>query len=173
MKANQNYNPFFHHRRSIRLKDYDYSKAGCYFITICCFDKICRFGAINHGKMKLNEFGKIAYKQWELLPDRFSGMQQDVFQIMPNHLHAIIVLKQDNNGQSRPSTVPDIVSAYKSIVNNEILDSCKLHGETMGKLWQRNYYEHIIRNEQAYRLISEYILRNPMNWKNNELYSVD
>lgn len=99
-----NYNPDIHHRRSIRLKGYDYSRNGLYFITICCADRICRFGFVGAGRgqapplrnqnatMVLNELGQIAYDEWTKLPQRFPNMEMDVFQIMPNHLHAIIVL---------------------------------------------------------------------------------
>ncbi|PIY04942.1 MAG: hypothetical protein COZ21_05210, partial [Bacteroidetes bacterium CG_4_10_14_3_um_filter_31_20] len=88
------YNPNIHHRRSIRLKGYDYSQAGAYFITICCKDRKCRFGKIVVGAsvMELNECGQIAYDEWLKLSERFSNFELDVFQIMPNHMHGIIVL---------------------------------------------------------------------------------
>ena len=84
------YNPKIHHRRSIRLKGYDYSSAGLYFITICCQDMKCRFGKIEHNEMTLNEFGLIAQNEWGKLPERFPNFELDVFQIMPNHMHGII-----------------------------------------------------------------------------------
>src|SRR5690554_4014593 len=79
-------------RRSIRLKGYDYSQAGMYFITICCQNRICRFGNIENNKMVLNEYGKIAYDEWMKLSERFPNFELDVFQIMPNHIHGIITL---------------------------------------------------------------------------------
>lgn len=84
------YNPKMHHRRSIRLKGYDYSSAGLYFITSCCQDMQCRFGKIEKNEMVLNEFGRIAYNEWIKLPERFPNFELDVFQIMPNHMHGII-----------------------------------------------------------------------------------
>ena len=84
------YNPKIHHRRSIRLKGYDYSAAGLYFITSCCQDMKCRFGKIEKNEMVLNEFGMIAYNEWIKLPERFPNFTLDVFQIMPNHMHGII-----------------------------------------------------------------------------------
>ena len=84
------YNPKIHHRRSIRLKGYDYSQAGLYFITICCQDKICRFGNVVNGKMVLNDYGQTAYIEWVKLAERFPNFELDVFQIMPNHLHGIL-----------------------------------------------------------------------------------
>ena len=221
------YDPNIHHRRSIRLKGYDYSQAGAYFITICTQKRICRFGEIvgaglaparfaparftpahdgnvqpqnNVGQpqgfaptMQLNEYGQIAYNEWAKLPERFSNFELDVFQIMPNHIHGIIVLNeithpQNNTGQPQNNmgqpqnnigqprglplpTVGDIVGAYKSLVANECLTIFKNNNETMGKLWQRNYHEHIIRDEQSYQRISDYIINNPANWKDDKFYN--
>jgi REP element-mobilizing transposase RayT len=82
-----------HNRVSIRLKGYDYSRAGLYFITICCHHKVPRFGVVVNGKMELNEFGIIAYAEWLKLSERFSNVELDAFQIMPDHMHGIILLK--------------------------------------------------------------------------------
>ena len=92
------YNPQIHHRHSIRLKGYDYSQVGLYFITICCKDRKYRFGKIENDKMILNEYGTIAYDEWIKLTERFSNFELDVFQIMPNHMHAIIALKNVGTG---------------------------------------------------------------------------
>ncbi len=182
------YNPLIHHRRSIRLKDYDYSKAGAYFITICCEDRFHRFGKVSDGEMILNEFGTVAYNEWINLSDRFSNFELDVFQIMPNHMHGIIVLsdvvaavgatlavaqEEDtlNWATARVApTIPDIVGAYKSIVSNTCLQLFKSQNKTMGKLWQRNYYEHIIRDEIAYQNISNYIINNPRKWNEDKFH---
>jgi REP element-mobilizing transposase RayT len=209
------YNPQIHHRRSIRLKGYDYSQAGAYFITICCEDRVYRFGEIKIGQIILNEYGEIAYNEWVTLTERFANFELDVFQIMPNHIHGIIVLNdvsvgagftpaqndadaqnktvaQNNitgktvaqnddsqNGQSGniratarvAPTVGDIVGAYKSLVVNECLDIYKSKNETMGKFWQRNYHEHIIRNEQSYQTISKYIIHNPEKWAEDKFHT--
>jgi REP element-mobilizing transposase RayT len=210
------YNPN-HHRRSIRLKGYDYSQAGLYFITICCKDKVCRFGEIENGKMILNEYGQIAYDEWAKLPERYPHVSNDVFQIMPNHVHGIIVLDdvmpaavgatlavaldnavaqndvgvydnwagaspaptpvaqndavaQNDDAVARNTTVGNIIGAYKSLVMNECLKIYKSRNEFMGKFWQRNFYEYIIRNEQSYQNISDYIIRNPVNWTEDKFY---
>jgi putative transposase len=216
------YNPEIHHRRSIRLRGYDYSRAGLYFITICTKDRECFFGKIADGEMVLNDAGKIAYEEWEKLPKRFPNFELDVFQIMPNHMHGIIVLnpvgatisvarntterndngaRNDDDGNNRArvnraptdaddsivqnddangarasrartgnATVGDIVGAYKSLVANECLKIYKTKNETMGKLWQRNYYEHIIRDEQSYETISNYIIDNPAKWNDDKFF---
>ncbi len=177
------YNPKIHHRWSIRLKEYDYSRAGAYFITICCGDRICRFGAIVENEMVLNEFGQIAYNEWLKLSDRFANFELDVFQIMPNHMHGIIVLTpvgatlavapkkaEASHAPTLLGTISDIVGAYKSLVANGCLEIYKSKNEMMGKLWQRNYYEHIIRNENSYQNISNYIINNPAKWKGDKFY---
>lgn len=186
------YNPNIHHRRSIRLKGYDYSQAGLYFITICCDNRVCRFGHIENGEMILNELGQMAFDEWCKLSERFPNFELDVFQIMPNHMHGIILLNdvtvgagftpaqndgqpqnaQSQNGQPQGivPTVFDIVGAYKSLVTNGCLDIYKTKNETMGKLWQRNYHEHIIRDEQSYQRISEYIVNNPAKWAVDKFY---
>lgn len=200
------YNPQKHHRRSIRLKGYDYSQEGAYFITICCHDRKHFFGKIENGNMKLNAFGKIAHAEWEQLPERFSNIELDEFQIMPNHMHGIILIisvgaplagapdrdivrvplagapekniqsMNTGNAQAKRASVKDaptttttvgnIIGAYKSIVANECLAlwKSKRPDETMGKLWQRNFFEHIIRDETSLNNIREYIIRNPENW---------
>ncbi|MFN5309511.1 MAG: transposase [Candidatus Kapaibacterium sp.] len=197
------YNPHIHHRKSIRLHGYDYSQAGAYFITICTQDREHRFGKIENDEMVLNEYGIIAYNEWNKLTERFSNFESDVFQIMPNHMHGIIVLNpvgagftpalndkgqpqglpvqisDDDDigaGASPAPTIGDIVGAYKSLVANACLEIWKLKWAGvnpvphMGKLWQRNYYEHIIRNEQSYQSISEYIVNNPAKWKDDKFY---
>lgn len=178
------YNPLIHHRRSIRLKGYDYSKAGAYFITICCEDRLHRFGKVSDNEMILNELGTIAYNEWINLANRFSNFELDVFQIMPNHMHGIIVLSdvgatlavaQEESALNRATarvapTISDIIGAYKSIVSNACLQLFKLHNKTMGKLWQRNYYEHIIRDARAYQNISNYIINNPSKWNEDKLH---
>lgn len=195
MNGKTKYNPNIHHRRSIRLKGYNYSQAGLYFITICCQNRICRFGNVVDGEMMLNEFGIVAYNEWVKLSERFSNFELDVFQIMPNHMHGIILLNDisvgagvnpaqndlytQNDGKTNDNnrttarvapTVSNIVGAYKSLVANGCLDIFKSQNETMGKLWQRNYYEHIIRNEQSYQTIAEYIINNPAKWADDKFY---
>lgn len=195
MNGKTKYNPNIHHRRSIRLKGYNYSQAGLYFITICCQNRICRFGNVVDGEMMLNEFGIVAYNEWVKLSERFSNFELDVFQIMPNHMHGIILLNDisvgagvnpaqndlytQNDGKPNDNnrttarvapTVSNIVGAYKSLVANGCLDIFKSQNETMGKLWQRNYYEHIIRNEQSYQTIAEYIINNPAKWADDKFY---
>lgn len=210
MQDKPTFNPQIHHRRSIRLRGYDYAQTGLYFITICCENRECKFGKIvgaslADAQMELNEYGTVAYNEWVKLSERFSNFELDVFQIMPNHMHGIIVLNpvgagftpaqsvpSDQNAQTAPSvpsaqidsqtnpdcratsrvapTIGDIVGAYKSLTAKTCLEIFKSKNQTMGKLWQRNYYEHIIRNEQSYQTISKYIINNPVKWKEDKFF---
>lgn len=193
------YNPSVHNRRSIRLKGYDYSQSGLYFITICCHERNPRFGKIVNGEMVLNEIGSIAKEQWIKLAERFNNFELDIFQIMPDHIHVIVSLTvgatlavdpdnkpvgPDNKvvdgdlilqpqgwqpggqpqGLPQPPTIGSIIGAYKSIVSNETLKIFKSEKRSMGKFWQRNYYEHIIRSYESYINISNYIIDNPKRW---------
>ena len=213
------YNPNIHHRRSIRLKGYDYSQAGLYFITICIQDRECFFGNIVNGEMILNDAGKMADNEWGKIPDRFINVQLHEHIVMPNHFHAImeivgatLVVAPDGttvapdgttiapdgttvapdgttvapgneivcneNGQpqgvapTNPKTVGDIVGAFQSIVTVEYIRGVKQLDwpPFNGKLWQRNYWEHIIRDEQSYHRISNYIINNPKNWKGDKFH---
>ena len=206
------YNAQIHHRRSIRLQGYDYTQAGAYFITICCHNRILRFGIIEDTfkdisdvQVTLNGFGQIAYDNWMKLAERFPNVTLDVFQIMPNHMHGIIILNDVGAtlavaqqadiraratlavtqhadiraGASPAPTIGDIVGAYKSLVANDCLNVFKKSiesgvtsvYETMGKLWQRNYHEHIIRNEESYQKIAEYIVNNPAKWREDTFFT--
>ena len=225
------YNPNIHHRRSIRLKGYDYSQAGWYYITICCAEKLHRFGKIENSEMILNDFGQIAQKEWKKLPERYPNVVLDVFQIMPNHIHFVLVINNNNDtddddalvgatlavaldddsendkttengiitnraiadnratannkgatarvapttGNANANsikhiTVGNIIGAYKSLVMNRCLELCKQQNDSLGKFWQRNYYETIIRNQKSYQNIYKYIATNPMNWETDELF---
>lgn len=260
------FDPRRHHRRSIRLRGFDYSTACSYFITLCCQDRIHRFGRIENHKMILNDLGDLAQEEWLKLPDRFPLASLGPFQIMPDHIHFILTLldnpaetsdpenlvgaplagapmeapaenqkdlfllgqplrlpqqektqgilllgqpqglPQQENPQEGPEEnrsdskgrplrsplrvaiepspkdlpslgkpqglpqrigLPEIIGAYKSLVFNRCLEIFKSKNEIMGKLWQRNYYEHIIRDRAAYRSIAKYIYQNPVKWQEN------
>lgn len=176
------YNPKIHRRRSIRLQGYDYSQAGLYFITICCYEKECLFGEVKNGEMILNNAGKIADDCWLEIPKHFPNAVSHEFIIMPNHVHGIIELTQNNIGtvgvenfQPRlqrhefqkmiPRSIASIIKGYKIGVTKWMRSNTPVHS-----VWQRNYYEHIIRNEQSYQLISRYIVNNPRKWDEDKFY---
>ena len=187
------YDPKVHQRKSIRLKNYDYSQGGAYFITICCEDKKCLFGKVVDGAMVLNDAGKIAFDEWVKTSQLRKNIVIDSFVVMPNHIHGIIIIRTQSDINSvgadciRPNstninefdvvkkgecnsplrgtsqTIGAIVRGYKSAVTKRINFS--------KSIWQRNYYEHIIRTENSYQLIADYILMNPANWLQDKLYT--
>lgn len=178
------YDPQKHHRRSIRLKGYDYTRTGAYFLTICTYQRMHLFGEIVKGEMVLNDVGKIARDEWfktsKLRPH--VKLNEDEFMIMPNHGHGIIWIVDDGNdvgalrgnAQSRaeqrsaptktvkPHSLGAVVRAYKSAVTYAANTADKTRGSV---LWQRNYYEHIIRNDRELNNIRWYIINNPLNWQ--------
>lgn len=173
-------------RHTIRLTDYDYSQEGLYFVTICCQDKICRFGNISNSEVILNESGKIAHDEWLNTPQLRPNIELGTFIIMPNHIHGIIIVRNqivgtncirpniDKNGvcntplQPPSQTLGAIIRGYKSAVTKQIK---QLNNVSDIRLWQRNYYEHIIRNEASFSNISDYIVNNPYNWENDDYYN--
>jgi REP element-mobilizing transposase RayT len=197
------YNPEIHHRHSIRLKGYDYTLSGAYFITIVTHERECLFGEITNGEMVLNKFGLIAQQMWDKLPARFRNVELGTFVVMPNHVHGIIWLDGTRRGidvtrrgvaegakdsddlpfryaptddqSSRyapttpdrqfgkmiPGSIPAIVRAYKSSVAYRIN---LMRGLRNAPVWQRNYYEHILRNADEAERIQHYIESNPSNW---------
>lgn len=211
------YNPDIHHRRSIRLKGYDYSRSGLYFITLCVVDRICVFGDIVDGKMQLNDIGRLVEEEWlNTINIRKGDVRLHNYVVMPNHFHAIIeicecrgelhspqilngcnmgececrgesyspqILNTDNVGEyamgecekgecekgecdsplrmkSPSKTVGAIVRGFKGAVSRQLGYS----------VWQRNYYEHIIRTGESYRQISDYIVNNPTKWQDDKFY---
>lgn len=156
-------------RRSLRLKDYDYSKSGAYFITICVKDRQCLLGSIVDAEIKLSEHGLITTKSWKWLSSAYPHISLDEWTIMPNHLHGVIFINQPNAGGSRTApTIPQslplsrLVGAFKTVSSKHI----NIHRQTPGApFWQRGFYEHIIRDEKSLERISEYILTNPLRWQ--------
>jgi putative transposase len=183
------YNPKIHHRRSIRLKGYDYSQNGAYFITLCTQDRKPIFGKIVNGEMQLSQFGIIAHDEWLKTSEIRKNIEMDEFIVMPNHFHGIIVI--DGRGvlqyapteyaptknvapklQSPSQTIGAIIRGYKAAVTKQI-NTIQINAgvyDTPERIWQKNYYEHIIRNEVSLNKIREYILNNPFNWKEDDLY---
>ena len=168
-------------RHSIRLKSYDYSLAGFYFITICTKSKFCLFGEIENRQMMISDAGTMIKQQWEELPRRFNGVILDEFIVMPNHFHGIIQIQnatvgaplvgaQNAGTKTRNATVGEIIGAYKSLSTNEYIQGVKELGWRPfdGKLLQRNFHEHIIRNKKSLNKIRKYIIENPFIWADDE-----
>lgn len=177
------YDPDHHRRRSIRLKGYDYTTAGAYFITICTRQRECLFGTIEDGEMGLNQFGQIVADTYLWLASQYLHVHLDQWVVMPNHLHGIIVLTDyPRKGDSRIAPTPEIaptldmanrkslgrlIGAFKTVSTKQI----NLIRDTPGtRVWQRNYYEHIIRDDRALQHIRQYIQNNPLSWWQDQLH---
>ena len=164
------YNAKGHKRKSIRLRGYDYSQQGMYFVTVCTSDKKCNLGKIMNDDMKLNKYGHIVEK--ELLKSNIIRKEICInnYVIMPNHLHIIVSivgadgrspLQQHTTFRMKPKSLSSFMSGFKSTVTKQINI---LHKTPGTPFWQRNYYEHIIRNEKKLSKIREYIINNPLKW---------
>ena len=176
------YNPTPHRRRSLRLKNYDYSRAGAYFITICTKNRVCRFGNISDRQMNLNWIGRILQEEWMNIPKRFPRVRLDEFVVMPNHVHGLIFIQggitSDASNKANEKTiltVGGIVGAYKSLCTNRLLQRvrCRGSGRIIGTIWQRNYWERVVRNEIELDQIRKYIQTNPARWEEDGLFSAD
>jgi REP element-mobilizing transposase RayT len=206
------YDPEIHHRKSIRLRGYDYSAPGRYFVTICAQEKACLFGGIASGQIELNDYGRIVENVWKELPLHFPLVELDRFVVMPNHFHAIAVIvdpraKRVGAGFPRPDSeqsetgvgagfprpasclskpgrgkpAPTMhggenppLRALGDVIRWFKYESTKrinvLRGMAGRRIWQRNYYEHIILSDKSYRKIREYIADNPKNWVKDKLH---
>ncbi|WP_055074108.1 transposase [Pseudanabaena sp. 'Roaring Creek'] len=153
------YHPEIHHRRSIRLQGYDYSQSGAYFVTICTFQRQHLFGEINNGEMQLNVTGQIVFAIWQKIPQHLPNVELDEFILMPDHLHGIIVISEQYENSHSLAT---IIQNFKSTSTRKIN---KINQNSGVSIWQRNYYERIIRSDQELHNLGQYILTNPQNWK--------
>ncbi|GIV08378.1 MAG: hypothetical protein KatS3mg019_0469 [Fimbriimonadales bacterium] len=160
------YDPEKHHRRSIRLQGYDYRTPNAYFVTIVTQHREPLFGEITDGQMRLNATGQMIARWWEELARKFPIVQTDAYIIMPNHLHGIIRLCPANPSAETVS-LATIIQWFKTMTTNEYIRGVKQDGWTPfeHRLWQRNYYEHILRNQEEWESIRHYILTNPQRWQ--------
>ncbi|WP_017296214.1 transposase [Geminocystis herdmanii] len=171
------YNPDYHHRRSIRLPNYDYSQSGIYFVTICTAKKQHLFGEIRDGKMFLNQIGNIVAEEWLNTEKIRKEVVLDEWIIMPNHFHGLVAITHEkiNNISDvnhirganlaplrrKPRSLSSLVGGFKSAVTKRIKQICN---ETTVCVWQKNYYESIIRSEEHLNNVRKYIINNPQKW---------
>jgi len=177
------YDQYSHHRQSLRLREYDYSQAGAYFVTICTRNRECLFDEFPVLK-------QIVERQWLDIPSRFQNVELDECVVMPNHVHGIIMIVgatlavapdvtdglSDRIAPSRAgaspaptNTIGDIIGTFKSLCVHDWLNHIKQHNiDAVGKFWQRNYYERVIRNDTELNKIREYIIANPAMWDSDE-----
>lgn len=183
------------HRRSIRLKGYDYSRPGAYFVTMVTQGREWVFGEIRSGELNLNDAGQMIARWWQELPCKFPAIESGAFVVMPNRFHGIIQITENpvgadlrvrpdgyedhesqNGGHIGPpvprqgAPLSQMMQWFKTMTTNEYIRGVKELGwqPFAGKLWQRSYYEHIIRNEAEWNRIHRYIEANPVNWKSDK-----
>ena len=175
------YNPDIHHRRSIRLPGYNYSQPGAYFITLCAEQRQCIFGDIVDGQMILNQYGAIIADTYRWLCQHYPYFYTDEWVVMPNHFHAIMVITNEpcrggsrtaptinhRNPTTKRKPLGRLIGAFKTVSTKKINILRNAPGT---KLWQRNYYEHIIRNSDAMDKIRQYISNNPLSWQIDQLH---
>lgn len=179
------------HRRALRLRNYDYSQSGAYFVTLCTQNRMCLFGNAIDGCMRINEWGRLAHTPWLWLATQYRYVLLDEFVVMPNHLHGILIIdpdggskrqgmiypyaaRLDTEGRSRapPTMIPTkvkplggLIGAFKTVSTKSINTH---HGTPQVDVWQRYYYEHVIRDEADLSRIREYIANNPEQWELDE-----
>ena len=157
-------NPDLHHRRPIRLKGYDYSQAGAYYVTICTQSKRCVLGHVVDDAMRPSAAGRVAADCWEWLARQYPYVEMDEWIVMPNHLHGIIVIGGDehtgpDNCKRKP--LGRLVGAFKTVSTRRMR---RMGLARAGRFWQRNYFEHIIRNGVELERIRNYVIENPRHW---------
>jgi len=176
------YTSDIHHRRSIRLRENDYSSSGAYFVTICTYQRECLFGDVVNGEMRMSEAGKIVAAVWEGLAERFPVVVFGDFVVMPNHFHGLLVIADAGRGvacrapnpnrqaekwgaASGAPTLGVVVRGFKSI---SAISINRLLCRQGMPLWQRNYYEHVIRGDEDLASVRRYIVENPLKWDVDE-----
>jgi REP element-mobilizing transposase RayT len=172
-----NYNPKTHQRRSIRLRGYDYSQPGSYFVTVCTSNRECLFGNVADGEVALNHVGRVVDEEWSYTEIIRPEVEVDEFVVMPNHLHGIITIRQPEGSvgahgraplpaghallQRPPRSLGSLIAGFNSAATKRINQSRHTPSQPV---WQRNYYEHVIRGETDLNRIRQYIRDNPARW---------
>jgi REP element-mobilizing transposase RayT len=166
------------HRRSIRLPTHDYTAPGGYFVTVCTYERVCLFGDVIEDKMRLNDTGKIVRDEWMRSAAIRREIVLDEFVVMPNHVHGIVMIRESVGATGRsplhgaprsplvrsgppPRSLGSFVGGFKSAVATHV---SALRGTRGVTIWQRNYYEHVIRDDSERERIREYIRQNPLRW---------
>lgn len=175
------YDPRRHHRRSIRLRGYDYAQAGAYFVTICANHRVCLFGEVADGEMIPSSLGRIVAQCWDDIPRHVARVSLDAAVVMPNHIHGIVLIEHrveeegtacraptsERFGRPVSGSLPTVVRSFKAASTRLINEQRGTPGQT---IWQRNYYEHVIRNEASLTRLRDYIAANPARWAEDQLH---
>lgn len=167
-------------RRSVRLPGYDYSRVGMYFVTICADQRRCIFGDIRRNTAVLSQIGEVVSSCWREIPCHFPHVKVETYVVMPNHVHGILTIQSkgpsatllnktargmESFGKPTPGSIPTIVRSFKAAASRHARESGLVAGEP---IWQRGYYEHVLRNTREYIEATNYILLNPARWADDE-----
>jgi REP element-mobilizing transposase RayT len=167
------YDPDIHHRRSIRLPCWDYAREAIYFVTVCTNRRRTILGRIGHGRMFRSPLGRIACDSWEWLGDQYRRVEIGDFVVMPNHVHGLIGLETDDEGGSRAAPTSavrgrkplgQLVGAFKTVSSKRMR---AIEPALPSRVWQRGYYERVVRNEHELEAITAYIAANPQRWSHD------
>ncbi|MGD8306907.1 MAG: hypothetical protein PVF17_09650 [Ignavibacteria bacterium] len=173
------YNPERYQRKSIRLKNYDYTNQAWYYVTICTFQNFHWFGSVKNKRVTFSEVGSIANDYWKVIPNHFNYCELDALVVMPNHIHGIIIINERRGVQlnartddkfSKISPLSGSLGVIIRTFKGAVKKWCNENGFPKFK-WQRNYYEHIIRNEKDLYRIRKYISLNPIKWELDDYYN--
>ena len=162
-------------RRSLRLQGYDYAKAGAYFVTVATENRLCLFGEVDGGEMRLNETGRLVDEAWQWLETRYPLVALDEYVVMPNHLHGVLAITDEDGraGASRRAPTGErsgagrkdlgsLIGAFKTVATKRVNLA---RGAPGRRLWQRNFYERIVRSEEDMDRIRAYVRDNPLRWE--------
>jgi putative transposase len=176
------FDPRIHHRRSVRLGSWDYAWAWWYFVTVCTEDRACCLGRVDGRGIELSPEGRIVHEQWTAIPQQFPAVDLDVFVIMPNHLHGIIILNDPPHAKDRRGLINQTpphaswsLMRQKGISLGKVLRAFKARTTRLIRVsvnpgfgWQRNYYDHILRNDADLHRVRTYMANNPLQWDLDE-----
>jgi putative transposase len=172
-------------RRSVRHQGHNYAAPGAYFVTVCVQHRRCLFGEIADGEMHLNAAGQMVHSSWEQLPERWPCLILDAFVVMPNHFHGILWIEEDGfglinsdgkvvgqDGHADAPTLGEVVGGWKSLTTHRYIQGVRGAGwlPFAGRLWQRSFYDHIVRDEASFWTIQEYVATNPQRWEGDQLH---
>lgn len=159
-------------RKTLRLNEYDYSQNGAYFITICTYEKRHLFGQIENCQIAYNNAGQMIKQHLEYI-NNYDDVTLDKYVVMPNHVHAVIMIRHDSTTQRSYPTLSEYIRRFKMMTTKSYIDGVKAgeYPRFDKTIWQKSFYDHIIRDENEYLRVWKYIDENPLKWETDEYYT--